>query len=85
MVEIHHKDPSLKKLFALQQSLETLNSLSDIVATYEAMFSLIYEGLNKALRKDQLCYLLSGNSKGELLKSPSGDPIVQTFPIHPHH
>ncbi|WP_100934089.1 hypothetical protein [Candidatus Chlamydia corallus] len=85
MVETHHEDPFLKELFTLQQSLENLTALSDILATYETMFSLIYAGLNKALRKDQQCYLLSIDSKGALVKSPSGDPIVQTFSIHPHN
>ncbi|SPN74164.1 hypothetical protein C10C_1033 [Chlamydia serpentis] len=85
MVEANHDNPLLKELFALQQSLENLTSLGDVLSTYETMFLLIHAGLHRALKKNQQSYLLSIDSKGDLRKSPSGDPILQTFSIHPHN
>ncbi|ANH78218.1 hypothetical protein [Candidatus Chlamydia sanziniae] len=73
---------SVQEILILEQSLETLGSLDIALATYEKMFSLIYQSLNRALRKDQQCYLLSVQPDGGLVKDALGSPVVQIFSMN---
>ncbi|WP_375793215.1 hypothetical protein O1W69_03685 [Chlamydia sp. 12-01] len=72
-------DSITQELRSLQNYLDTLDSLEDILVTYEKMFSLINEGLNEILVKDQQCYILSVQTNGAILKDTLDQPVLQTF------
>lgn len=72
-------DSLAQKLSFLQDQLDILDSLDDILVAYEKMFSLIHQGLDEILVKDQQCYILSVQSNGTVVKDALDQPILQTF------
>ncbi|QXE27270.1 hypothetical protein [Chlamydia buteonis] len=72
-------DTIIQELSSLQNQLSALDSLDVILVVYEKMFSLIHQGLDKILVKDQQCYLLSVQPNGTLLKDTLDQPVLQTF------
>ncbi|CAH63752.1 Uncharacterised protein [Chlamydia abortus] len=72
-------DTLIQELSSLQDHLSTLDSLDTILVVYEKMFSLIHQGLDEILVKDQQCYLLSVQPNGTLLKDALDKPVLQTF------
>lgn len=72
-------DSLAQKLSFLQNQLDILDSLDDILVAYEKMFSLIHQGLDEILVKDQQCYILSVQSNGTVVKDALDQPILQTF------
>ncbi|ADZ18768.1 MULTISPECIES: hypothetical protein [Chlamydia] len=72
-------DTLIQELSSLQDHLSTLDSLDAILVVYEKMFSLIHQGLDEILVKDQQCYLLSVQPNGTLLKDALDEPVLQTF------
>ncbi|WP_139414764.1 hypothetical protein [Chlamydia abortus] len=72
-------DTIIQELSLLQNHLSALDSLDDILVVYEKMFSLIHQGLDEILVKDQQCYLLSVQPDGTLLKDTLDQPVLQTF------
>ncbi|AAP05054.1 hypothetical protein [Chlamydia caviae] len=72
-------DSLAQKLSFLQNQLDILDSLDDILVAYEKMFSLIHQGLDEILVKDQQCYILSVQSNGTVVKDALDPPILQTF------
>ncbi|MEF9497335.1 hypothetical protein [Chlamydia sp. 04-14] len=72
-------DSIIQELRSLQNYLDSLDSLDDILVTYEKMFSLIHQGLDQILVKDQQCYILSVQPNGTILKDTLDQPVLQTF------
>ncbi|MEF9519800.1 hypothetical protein SBV45_05210 [Chlamydia crocodili] len=72
-------DSTTQELRSLQNHLDSLDSLDDILVAYEKMFSLIHEGLDQILVKDQQCYILSVQPNGTILKDTLDQPVLQTF------
>ncbi|QVE48857.1 hypothetical protein SBV42_03650 [Chlamydia crocodili] len=68
----------IQELRSLQNYLDSLDSLDDILVTYEKMFSLIHESLDRILVKDQQCYILSAQPNG-ILKDTLDQPVLKTF------
>ncbi|WP_348663867.1 hypothetical protein [Chlamydia vaughanii] len=75
----HDLDFLIQELQCFQNKLETLDSLEEILAIYEKMFSLIHEGMSRISAKNQQCYILSVQPNGELVKDTSGVATLQTF------
>lgn len=69
----------LQELSTTQKQLETLESFSSVLSTYEKLFSLIYQGMDYLSVKDQHCYILSIQPNGSVNKDALGHVVLQPF------